>query len=81
MTIFFEPPFLNPPKSINCFEYVFGRSELTLTVTMARYSSLNVAPRDHSNKFKKFSSACTEKKPGIVDKLVVHFLQTFLVKK
>ena len=40
--------------SINSFEYVFGRSGLTLTVTMARYSSSDAAPRDHSNKSKNF---------------------------
>ena len=35
-----------------------------------------------TNRPKKISLVCTlRKKPGIVDKLVVHFLQTFLVKK
>ena len=34
------------------------------------------------NKFTNvYKTSTLRKKPGIVDKLVVHFLQTFLVKK
>ena len=51
---FWATPLLNPLESINSFQNVFSRSELTSTVTTARYSSSDAAPQDHSNKFKYF---------------------------